>query len=68
MTAINCFNPHDKKFFEGLGLRQNCILRGRESELESLRGFIGTIQGLHKTAIAITGIGGIGYLILLCVL
>ena len=59
-TAVNCFLPPDKTFFEGRGLLQSYKLKGRESELKSLEELVGKCQGTDGGAVAITGIGGIG--------
>jgi hypothetical protein len=61
--ALNCYKPLDKNFFEGLGLTQRNKMTGRESELEELKQIIEKSQTRDKTAVAITGIGGIGYVI-----
>ena len=59
-TAMNCYVPPDKKFFEGKGLNEHKKLRGRALELDSLKAIIDTKADETRTAVAITGIGGIG--------
>ncbi len=59
-TAMNCYVPLDKKFFEGKGLNEHRKLKGRASELGSLKAIIDTKVDETRTAVAITGIGGIG--------
>ena len=58
--ALNCFKPPDKKFFEGLGLIQKSKMTGRESELQELKEILEKCRSADKTAVSITGIGGIG--------
>ncbi|KAE9380791.1 hypothetical protein N431DRAFT_459708 [Stipitochalara longipes BDJ] len=56
-TALNCYRPPDKWFFEGLGLNQRSKLTGRESELKNLKRILDGSQKEDKTAVSITGIG-----------
>lgn len=58
--ALNCIQPDGKKFFEGRGLNQRSRMVGRQFELESLKHIVEQSQQTEKSAIAITGIGGIG--------
>lgn len=56
--------PMDKKWYEGKGLRTSDYmkrLRGRHEELGALRDIVTTCHTEEASAIAVTGIGGIGY-------
>jgi hypothetical protein len=56
--------PLDRKWYEGKGLRtSNRVnrLRGRQEELGALRDIVAACQTEKASAIAVTGIGGIGY-------
>lgn len=63
MNTLNCFQPREKKFFVGEGLNRRIKLRGRVSEIASVNEMIDVCQEEEKGAVAITGIGGMGYLV-----
>jgi hypothetical protein len=55
--------PVDKKWYEGKGLRtmnQSRVLRGRHQELRTLEDLVTKCHQDKASAIAVTGIGGIG--------
>ena len=63
--------PSGRKWYEGKGLRTKDQLRnlsGRQEELKSLGDLVAKCQQSSASAIAVTGIGGIGYVIFVSLL